>query len=250
MEKKIKKIINDNDNDTNQVSKIPELDNSFIETKKKENITKIYNLFPLSFFEKNIKIYHNYKLKKYLNNKNKINDKKIIDICNNINNQLLNNIYILKKDIFLNRISINNKYFYYFSNEKTYSSFSIQVNKNSLIKIIKCEYFQDKFCNKFYNINKINLICNIIDLHIDYHHSEILNSFDSFINEKMHNHPIICNNLFNYIITLEQLIENKESPIYKNRNKNENFVIQFDNNVNNNNKILYNTDYIKSIINE
>lgn len=249
MEKKIKKIINDND--TNQVSTIKELDTKFIEIKKKENITKIYNLFPLSFFEKNIKFYHNYKLKKYLNNKNKINDKNIIDICNNINTQLINNIYILKKDIYLNRVSINNKYFYYLSTEKIFGScFSILINKNSLIKITKCEYLQEKFYNKFYNINKVNLVCNIIDLHIDFHHSEILNSFDNFINEKIHNYPIICNNLFNYVITLEQLFENKDSHIYKKRNKNECFIIQFDNNFNHTNELLYNTDYIKPITNE
>ena len=81
-----------------------------IKNTKTEALKKIYNFIPSSFIQKSFKRYRNYKINKKINDNNKVKDEKINNILNNINKQLLNNVYILKKDMCLLRTKIKDKY--------------------------------------------------------------------------------------------------------------------------------------------
>ena len=218
-----------------------------IKNTKTEALKKIYNFIPSSFIQKSFKMYRNYKINKKINDNNKVNDEKINNILNNINKQLLNNVYILKKDMCLLRTKIKDKYFYILDAEDSYkSSYSIKINKNSLIKIVKAELIDVKYVNSYHNVNKINIICNIVDLNIDYHHNEILNNFDNYINKKINNQSIIINNFFNYISELQQLF-NYNVPNNLANNIHECFVMKYDGNFDDSNELRYNINNLSPI---
>ena len=145
------------------------------------------------------------------------------------------------------RTKIKDKYFYILDAEDSYkSSYSIKINKNSLIKIVKAELIDVKYVNSYHNVNKINIICNIVDLNIDYHHNEILNNFDNYINKKINNQSIIINNFFNYISELQQLF-NYNVPNNLANNIHECFVMKYDGNFDDSNELRYNINNLSPI---
>ncbi len=217
-----------------------------VKNKKIESLKKIYNFLSFSFIKKRCKRYNNYKINKQISNENKVKDEKTNNILNNINKQLLNNIYILKKDLCLIRTKIQDKYFFVLEAEDSYkSSHSIKINKNSIIKIINAESIDSKYLSCYYNVNKINIMCNIIDLNIDYNHNEILNNFYNYVNNKINKQPIIINNFFNYICELQQLF-NYNIPKNLKNNIHECFVMKYDGNFDDN-ELRYNIDYLSPI---
>lgn len=217
-----------------------------IQNKKTESLKKIYNFLSSSFIKRKFKKYNEYKINKKINDEKKVKDEKTNNIMNNINKQLLNNIYILKKDLCLIRTKIHDKYFFILESDDSYkSSQLIKINKNSIIKIVNAESIDSKYLSCYYNVNKINIMCNIIDLNIDYNHNEILNNFYNYVNNKINKQPIIINNFFNYICELQQLF-NYNIPKNLNNNIHECFVIKFDGNFDDN-ELRYNIDNLSPI---
>jgi hypothetical protein len=174
---------------------------------------------------------------------------KIVDIdneiVNNITGQIQGNIYILKKDILLYKLKIENKkYFVVSTLDNVLGYETIKINKNTLIKIISPLISEENINKKIY---KINLQANIIDLHIDYCNREDSQElFYNLINDKITSIPIIVNNLFNYRCELQQLF-NYKVPNKLDKQIHENFIISFDNNFTETNEITYNSDYLLKI---
>jgi hypothetical protein len=172
-------------------------------------------------------------------------------IVEKIVNDTLNRIYILKHDMYLSKIYVQNKVIYvmfpFYSN---ITRNRIKINKNSIIKIIKPTIITSSLAKINDNYEKLlfntNITCNIIDLNIDYHQYMILNDFDEYINNKVNDIPIIVNELFNYMCDLEQLF-NFSVPSNLEKQINDKFVVKYDERYLSTNNIIPNSILIKPI---